>query len=347
MEYDVLIIGGGQAGLVMGYYLSQSRVSFLIVDKEKAVGETWRSRYDSLILFTPRSYSSLPGLKLPGRQNEFPTRDDMVQYLETYATTFSLPIQHETEVLSLVKKEKQFEVQTNKGTFHAKQVIVATGPFQKPSIPDISKQADSAIIQMHSSQYKQPAQLQEGAVLVVGGGNSGTQIAVELAEKHDVYLSVGQKIRFLPITIASKSIFWLFDLLGLLNASRESFFGKKLQAQGDPIFGYELKEQLQKGTIKLKPRTKNIQKNEVFFEDNHSIKVSNIIWATGFFSDYQWMDIPELFDEKGKPIHQRGITQVEGLYFLGLPWQHRRGSSLLLGVGEDAKYLYQHIMKNY
>lgn len=347
MMYDVLIIGAGQAGLSMGYFLKQSHLSFLTIDKEQEIGDVWRKRYDSLVLFTPKRYSSLPGLMMEGNVDEFPKRDEVVEYLKKYATTYSLPIKHGTEVISVEKTKNIFHVVTNRGELLAKQIVVATGPFQTPKIPEISQNLDKSIKQLHSSQYKNSNQLQDGAVLVIGGGNSGTQIAVELSKTREVYLSISQKLKFLPLTFASKSIFWWFDKLGILHANRDSFIAKKLQQQGDPVVGYELKESIQKGNVSLKPRTRNAEHSTIYFEDGDTIKVKNIIWATGFCLDYQWIKIKEAFDMQGNPKHKRGVTSVSGLYFLGLPWQHRRGSALLLGVGNDAKYLFQQIIENF
>ncbi len=347
MVYDVIIIGAGQAGLSMGYFLKKSHLSFLILDKANVVGDVWRSRYDSLTLFTTRKYSSLPGLLLDGYQDGFPSRDEIADYLKRYADTFSLPIKHNMEVPNMLNNQGIFEIYTNcLQQYKAKKVVVATGPFQTPIIPSISRELDKSIIQLHSSEYQNITQLQDGAVLVVGGGNSGTQIAVELSEHKEVYLSVGQNLKFLPLKLFSKSIFWWFDKFGILNAKKDSIIGRKLQSQGDPIFGYELKGKIKEGNVSLKQRTTKIKDNIVFFEDNSSVIVKNIIWATGFNFYYEWIDIPDLLDIKGNPIHERGITNINGLYFLGLPWQHKRGSSLLLGVGEDAQYLFQHILKD-
>lgn len=198
-------------------------------------------------------------------------------------------------------------------------------------------------MQLHSSEYKNRSQLNDGSVLVVGGGNSGAQIAVELSQHYETYISVGHKSRFLPLTIGDRSIFWWFEKIGLLNLNRNSFIGKIVQSQPDPIFGYELKEKIKNNRVKLKSRTKSIHQNKVQFDDHSTITVDNVIWATGFIQVYSWIDIPHLLDSNGNLKHNRGVTEVDGLYFLGMPWQHRRGSALLLGVGDDAAYLYKHI----
>lgn len=344
LMYDVMVIGSGQAGLSMGYYLKKTALSFTIIDQNTRIGDTWRNRYDSLTLFTPSFYSSLPGLRLKKERNCMPTKDDIANYLENYAKTFSLPVQLGIHVKNVSKIDDFFSLETNKGVVEARNLVVATGPFHTPRIPSFSKKLSKDIVQLHSSSYKNPSQLKDGNVLVVGAGNSGAQIAVELANTHKTYLSTSGKLRFLPLFIMNKNIFWWFDKLGILKATRDSFIGQKLQLYGDPIFGTELKTKMKAGLIRLKARTKTASENEVIFADASTLKVDNIIWATGFRPNYDWLNLPNLIDKQGNVIHERGITQQKGVFFLGLPWQYRRGSSLLEGVGKDAYYLYQHIL---
>lgn len=343
MEFDIVVIGGGQAGLSIGYYLKKADISFVILSKDQMVGDVWKYRYDSLKLFTSRYYSSLPGLNMKGDQNGFPTKNEIAMYLEKYVETFSLPIRLGTEVLSLKKMDEIFLLNTNKGIFTAKKVIVATGPFQTPLIPKFAQNVNPDVMQLHSSEYKNPNQLKKGKVLVVGGGNSGAQIAVELSKTHETYLSVGHKLKFLPLTIMKKNIFWWFNRLGFLRVSNDSKLGRWMQRNGDPIFGFDLKQAIRSNKVELKPRTINVDHHNLLFEDGSKISVNNIIWSTGFKSDYGWIDIEEAFHSDGKPIHHRGISNIKNLYFLGLPWLYRRGSALLLGVGEDAQYIFQQI----
>lgn len=194
--HDVLVIGAGQAGLSMGYYLNKSSLSFLILDKNERIGEVWRNRYDSLVLFTPRSYSSLHGLPLDGDPNGFPTKNEIGDYLELYANAFDLPIQKNTEVQHITKLDGIFHITTQNSSLQTKNVIIASGPFQHPNIPIFSKVLSKEVVQLHSSQFKNHSQLQEGTALVVGGGNSGAQISVVLSESHHTYLSVGKKFVF-------------------------------------------------------------------------------------------------------------------------------------------------------
>lgn len=341
--YHTIVIGAGQAGLAMGYYLTQSNNNFLILDKGNNIGQVWRSRYDSLTLFTSRMYSSLPGLPLEGDAQGLPTKEEIALYLETYAAKFKLPIQLETEVLKVAHKNDVFSVETNKGILTARNIVIATGPFHHKYIPHFAEKLSCDVIQLHSSEYKNPSQLKPGNVIVVGGGNSGAQIAVELSGTKNTFLSVSQKLRFLPLKMGGRSIFWWFDKLGILKATNTSIIGKRVQQSGDPIFGFELKKAIKEWEVTLKEKVINIEKNDVFFKDNTKVQVDNVIWATGFKQKYSWIDIDNIYNKKGLIKHQRGLTAIKGLYFLGLPWQHKRGSALLQGVGEDAKYITNHI----
>lgn len=262
--YDTIVIGAGQAGLAMDLYLNQLRQPFLILDKAKEIGEEWRSRYDSLVLFTPRMYSSLPGLVMAGDAHDFPSKNEVAIYLKTYAETFQLPIKLQTKVSRVRKEKSYFYIETDRQKYRAANVVIATGPFQKPRIPNFAKNLSTDIIQLHSSQYQNPTNLQEGNVLVVGGGNSGAQIAVELSKEKETYLSISQKLKFLSLKIGNKSIFWWFDKSGILKVSYDSWVGKRLQAKGDPIFGFELKEAIKNGKVIQKDRAAEMKQRSSF-----------------------------------------------------------------------------------
>lgn len=345
MSYETIVIGAGQAGLAMGYYLKQDNKRFLILDKGKALGEVWKNRYDSLKLFTPRMYSSLPGLILDGKQQGFPSKNEIADYIKQYTEMFALPVELNTEVLSVTRNEEGFCVETTNGIFYTPNVVIATGPFQKKRIPAFSSFLSENILQLHSSEYINPCQLQPGNVLVVGGGNSGVQIAVELSEEKDTYLAISKKPKYFPLTIGGMSVFWWLDKLGILKVKNKSFIGNLLRKKGDPIFGSELKNAIKDWEVTLKGRVVNGVYDHVIFEDSTILEVKNIIWATGFQQEYEWLKVDDVIDKQDKIIHNRGISPVKGLYFLGLPWQSRRGSSLLQGVGYDAKHIIEH-MKN-
>ena len=311
-----------------------------MLDKASFIGESWTKRYDSLILFTPRLYNSLPGMIMEGESHGFPSKDEVSRYLKEYAKKYKFPVQFNTDVERVNKDDEgNFIVQTSKGIFKSKNIVIATGPFHKKFIPSVSKSINRGVTQFHSSEYRNVHQLQEGNVLVVGGGNSGVQIAVELSNSKETHLSISKNLTFLPLVVLGKSIFWWFDKLGILNATTNSFFGRLIQRKGDPIFGHELKSAMKKNKVNVRPKVISASEKQVMFEDTSTLDVQNIIWSTGFISDYSLVQIENALNEKNEIIHERGVSPVKGLYFLGLPWQHKRGSANLLGVGDDAKFL--------
>jgi len=342
--YDVIVIGGGQAGLAAGYYLKQKKLSFIILEKGKQAGESWTQRYDSLVLFTPRFYSSLPGYALSGDPNGYASKDEIATYLSQYTEHFKMPIEFNTTVEKITKTETGFEIDAGERQYASKNIIIATGAFHKPHIPSIADELTN-VTQLHSSEYRNSSQLKKGNVLVVGAGNSGAQIAVELANEREVHLSVGHNIKFLPLKLLNKSIFWWFRILGILKANTTTKLGKLLQSQPDPIFGFELRQMLKQGKVVLRPRLKQATNHLATFEDHSIMQADNIIWATGFYADYSWIKIKNVVDDNGKPNHNRGVSNVPGLFFIGLQWQFRRGSSLIGGVGEDAEYIINKLIE--
>lgn len=344
--YDVLVIGAGQAGLAMGYYLNQSKFSYTLLDSHATIGDSWRLRYDSLKLFTPRSYSSLPGMPFSGDPDGYPTKDEVADYLEEYARKFALSVECNTSVEKLEKTVERFDIHTNKGIYSAKSVVVATGPFQKLFIPPVVGTISPSVLQLHSSEYKNPTQISPGTVLVVGGGNSGAQIAVDLSKTQKVLFSTRKQLTFRPYTILGKSLFWWLDKVGILTAPSDSWIAQKVRAMGDPIIGTELKELLQKETVKAKPGIESFNGDTVTFKDGTTEQINSIVWSTGYHVDYSWINISNVLDENGNPQHNKGISQIKGLYYVGLPWQSARDSALLHGVGRDAECIYEIIKKS-
>jgi len=341
---DTIIIGGGQAGLAAAYYLKQNSRNFIILDLHKEVGDSWRNRYDSLHLFTPRMFNSLPTIPFSGDPQGFPHKDEVADYLKNYARQMGLPIQGNTQVFSLKKRSGVFKLTTSRGHFTSKNVVVATGPFQKPFIPSIQEQVGDGVVQLHSSHYRNSKQLKKGVVLVVGAGNSGAQIACELAKTHEVHLSASSDIRYKPLHMFGKSTFWYFDKLGFLTANQESMLGRWLYNQPEQIYGKELKRLINKGSIQLHSRTVKVSNQEVYFQNEvDAIYIDNLIWATGFKHDHGWVEINEAF-HNGHIAHQEGVSVVNGLYYIGLPWQTSRGSALLGWVKYDAKRIIDHLV---
>ncbi|VEF47584.1 Trk family potassium transport protein [Bacillus freudenreichii] len=337
MDFDVIVVGGGQAGLSVGYYLKKAQKQFLILDDQKETGDSWKNRYDSLVLFTPRSYSSLPGLKLPGNPEGYPTKNEVAGYLIDYTEHFELPIYHNAKVVELLKDKEAFIIKTSRGdVYRTRQVVVASGAFHKPYIPPITDSISKGIIQIHAYDYRNHHQIPSGKVLVVGAGNSGVQIAAELSDTHNVILSCSKKIKALPQMMLGKSLFWWLDNLGLLNVKAHSALGKWLK-RNDPIIGNDLKKV--KRNALIVDRLVDFNNNTAVFANQTKMEVHAIIWATGYRNDYRWIKIGGVLDKNNLPIHQRGVSDIQGLYFIGLSWQHKRGSALIHGVGEDAEYL--------
>ncbi|MFP3378378.1 NAD(P)/FAD-dependent oxidoreductase [Bacillus sp. SIMBA_069] len=342
---DVIIIGAGQAGLTMGYYLKQEGYNFLLLEAGNRIGDSWRNRYDSLQLFTPREYSSLPGMIVKGEGNGFPHKDEMATYLEEYARYFKLPVQLQTEVLKIKKEKEIFKLHTPTEILQAKKVVIATGGFQQPYIPSFSQHLSSHVFQIHSSRYKSPSQIPKGNVLVVGGGNSGMQIAVELAKTHEVTMSISHPLTFLPLRLFRKSIFYWLEKLGLLYAEVNTKRGKWFQKRKDPIFGFEGKELIRNGAIKLEEKVVSASENNIMFQNGGTYSAESIIWSTGFIQNYKWIELEKAVNENGFPNHVRGTSPVKGLYYIGLPWQSQRGSALICGIGKDAAYILSEIKK--
>ena len=340
---DVLVIGGGQAGLAMGYYLQRAGRDFAIVDGASEIGEAWSSRWDSLVLFTPTQFDNLPGLPFPGEVDAYPTKDEVATYLKTYAATFDLPVHTNTRISKLVKHGDRYVATADDDSIEAAQVVVATGPFQRPFVPDLSAGADPAVAQLHSSTYKRPGDLPAGAVLVVGGGNSGCQIARELAASNHVELAIGKKSPVIPQRLLGRDIWWWGSQLGVSKVTIDSKLGRRLSTR-DPIIGQGPRSLAGAG-VTLRKAVRSIAGRTVTFDDGATSEPTAIVWATGFHGSYGWIDVPGVLDERGRPRHRRGVTSAPGFFFLGLSWQWTRGSALLGWVGDDAAYVAERIAK--
>jgi putative flavoprotein involved in K+ transport len=343
-DLDVLVIGGGQAGLAMGYHLKQAGHRFQIVERHPRIGDSWRNRYDSLVLFTPRAYSALPGLPVPGDPDGYPPKDEMADYLERYAANFDLPVLTETGIRSLTRVNGGFRARTDAGEIiDARAVVLATGAFQRPAIPAISRQLAPDVLQLTPESYKHPGQNPPGRVLVVGDGATGRQIAVELATTHEVLLATGRPRRVSPQRILGRSVFWWMDRLGILTASRESRMGRYLM-KADPFPGKDLNlGRLRQRGVRVVGRLLDVDGKDVSFADGETAEVDAVIWSTGYKADSRWVAIPEVKDAREGFVHRRGVSSVPGLYFIGRSWQWTRGSALLAGVGDDAAYLVRRI----
>jgi putative flavoprotein involved in K+ transport len=336
-RFDVMIIGGGQAGLAAGYFLAEQGRRFAILEAGPSVGTAWRERWDSLTLFTPRRYSGLPGLPFPGDPDGYPTRDEVIQYLERFAETFELPIKLNSNVRRLSRENERFVLEVDGRTITADQVVVATGPFQTPYVPKLAEELDSGVWQAHSTGYLRPSDVTEGTVLVVGGGNTGFQIAKELSHTHKVILSVGTRQKPLPQRVAGRDLFWWLTKTGLIHKTVESRLGRRLKDR-DTLIGSSPREIARRYDVELRPRAIAVSGRTVRFEDGSEVELDAVVWATGYRPDYSWIDLP-IFDEHGRLRHRRGVTDVPSVFFLGLTWQHTRGSALLGWVKDDAEFI--------
>lgn len=341
---DVIIVGAGQAGLSMSYYLSKQNKDFLVLDANEQIGAPWLKRWDSLKLFTPTEYNHLPGMQFPKEKGYYPNKYEVAEYLASYVEQFDIPVEFNQKVISVVKEADHFNVQTETGSYQAKRVIVATGPFHTPYTPDCHRQLDDQILQIHSEHYKSPEQLQDGDSLVVGAGDSGVQILQEIAETgRKVYFSGTDKITSIPQTLLGKTLWWWFSKIGFLTVSKYTWIGNYLSKGVQPVIGTDVKALLARDNVEHVGRTQSADKLNIEFEKKNISSIKNIVWATGFKPNFNWIDGVSL-DDRGYPKNYRGVSKDHvGLYFIGLPWLYTRGSATLGGVYKDANYLASEI----
>lgn len=348
---NTVVVGAGQAGLAAGYHLSRLGAPFLILDAHHRVGDSWRKRWDSLRLFTPARYDGLPGMPFPGPGGRYPTKDEVADYLEAYARRFDLPIRLGVEVDSLRRDGGHFEVLAGRQRIVADNVIVASGFDNRPRIPDFSADLDDDILQLHSKDYRNPSQLREGGVLVVGAGNSGAEISVETASAgHETWLS-GRDTGQEPTASGSVAdrlvtpLMW-FAATRVIRVDRR--IGRKVRdkflhpRRGIPR-GRVRRKDIEAAGVEWVPRTETVRDGAPCLADGRVLAVSNVVWCTGFTPGLDWIDLP-LSTSHGIPEQERGVVpSVPGLYFLGLYFQYTLSSPLVGGVGRDARYVVEHL----
>lgn len=348
MMLDFLIIGAAQAGLAMAYELQKLQYNFVILDKEEQIGASWLNRWDSLKLFTPTEFNHLKGLDFPAENGQYPNKYEVANYFKTYVKHFNFPVQLNTLVEGISKKSTHFEVAHNSGITRAKNVVVATGPFHIPHTPRFHKYIDASIFQIHSNYYKNPSQLNPGKVLVVGAGDSGYQILNEISNSRNdtVYFSGDTSVKSLPQEILGKTLWWWFTKTGYLSISKDSWLGKKISESKQPVIGTDVKGILNRKNVIPVGHTLNAEGNTIETKQQTLTDVKNIVWATGYRPKFDWIEGLEL-DNDGYPVHERGVSHIKGLYFMGLPWLYTRASATLGGVKTDAEFIAQHIKKVY
>ncbi|MDQ3962948.1 MAG: NAD(P)/FAD-dependent oxidoreductase [Actinomycetota bacterium] len=344
-EYvETLVIGGGQAGLATGYQLSQRDLPYKIIDANERIGDAWRNRWDSLRLFTPNRLNHLPGMPFPGYHWGFPSKNEMADYLASYARKFDLQIETGVRVERLSREGDRFVAISGDRTFEADNVVVAMSSWQRPRVPDFASELDPRIVQLHVAEYKNPEQLQEGDVLVVGAGNSGAEVAIEAARTHKVLLAGAGTgaIPFRPESVAARV---LMPFIGRVIFHRVlttgTPIGKKARPKwistGEPLIRTKPKDLAAAGVERV-PRVIGVEGGMPQLEDDRSVDVANVVWCTGFHPGFSWIDLPVLGPQE--PLHRRGIVESEpGLYFIGLKFLYSVSSEQIQGVGRDAGYI--------
>lgn len=341
----VLVIGAGQAGLATGYHLRRSGLDFLIADSASHVGNSWRNRYESLTLFTPRQFSALPGLPLVGNRELYTTREEFADYLQAYATSDGLPVRLNSRVVRLTRiGGNDFEATLQNGErLRATHVVVATGGFQQSVVPPISARFVAEVVQLNAETYRNIHQIPAGRVLVVGDGASGRDIAVDLSSRGSTALAAGKPRRLFPERVLGKSVWWWLNKSGALKASPHSTIGQFLKHSDafpdrDRSIG-----SLARKNIAIMPRLVDAAGDKAIFADGSSMTVAAVIWAVGYVDDSSWLAVSGATAADGSFLHTEGVSPVHGLFFVGRPWQRNRASALIMGVGDDARLIVQRI----
>lgn len=346
---DTVVIGAGQTGLTVGHHLTQAGRTFVILDGADRVGDAWRNRWESLLLFTPARLNGLPGYRFPASRGTFITKDQMADYLEDYARRSELPVQLGTRVERVSRRGDGFEVYAGGRLFHSSNVVVATSSFGKPKVPAFADQLDPAIVQLHSLDYRRPDQIPAGPVLVVGVGNSGADITMDLSRTHEVILA-GEPIGAVPFRIerffARHVLVSIVFLLQTHVLNLGTPIGRKVlkKTGGAPPLIRVKPKDLARAAVRV-PRITGCQDGRPQAEDGASFDVSSVIWCTGFRPSFPWLDLPVLGDG-GEPQHVRGIVESEpGLYFCGLLAQYAASSDTIVGVQRDVRWVMRHLLR--
>ncbi len=350
---ETVVVGGGQAGLAVGYQLVRRGRRFVILDAHDRIGDSWRNRWDSLRVFTPARYDGLPGMPFRAPAHSFPTKDEIADYLEAYAARFELPVRSGVRVDRLSRSGDRYVLNAGDLCLEAKNVVVAMATPQIPKVPSFAPELDPDITQLHSGKYQNPSQLQEGDVLVVGAGNSGAEIALEVASRHRTWLA-GRDTGHVPFRIETLAGRLLVPVVIGFASHRVLTVGtpigrkvrSKVLSQGQPLVRVKPKDLAAAG-IERTARVTGVRQGLPMLEDGRTLDAANVIWCTGFRADFSWIDLPVFGDEEepAEPIHDRGFVADEpGLYFVGLYFLYAASSALLRGVGRDADRIVKDIV---
>jgi putative flavoprotein involved in K+ transport len=341
---NTVVIGGGQTGLSVGYHLARRQVPFVILDANERIGDSWRRRWDSLRLFTPARFAGLDGMPFPAPPDSFPTKDEMADYLERYARRFALPVRSGVRVDRLSRLGDRFLVVAGDRRFEADHVVVAMARYQRPRIPAFAEALDPSIVQIHSFDYRGPAQLRQGDVLIAGAGNSGAEIGLELARTgrrtwvagpdtgHVPFRIAGFAGRVLLVRLVLRVLF--HRVLSVANPIGRRMRPKMLHG-GGPLIRVKPQDLVAEGVTRT-PRVVGVERGRPRLEDGRVLDVANVIWCTGFHPNFSWIDLP-VFEPDGEPRHEGGLVAGEpGLYFVGLHFLYALSSGMIHGVGRDA-----------
>jgi putative flavoprotein involved in K+ transport len=350
-KFKVIVIGAGQAGLSAGYFLKKNKIDFLILDASERVGDSWRNRWDSLKLFTPAKFSSLAGMSYPGDPNYFPTKDEMGDYLENYAKHFNLPVRNNVKVDGLSREGNKYCITTGDMHFEAEHVIIAMSNYQIPKIPAFAKDINPDIVQIHSFDYRDMSQLQQGSVLVVGAGNSGSELALEAARNNREVWLAGRDTGHIPFNIEGTLaklimvrlvIRFIFHRILTTSTPIGRKVRPKVISEGGPLIRIKPNE-ITKAGIERIPKIAGVSNGLPIDENQQVIDVKNIIWCTGFYPAYSWIDIP-IFKDK-EPMQERGVVKNEpGLYFVGMHFLYSLSSAMIHGAERDAEHVVSTII---
>ena len=351
-RYETVIVGGGQAGLSVGYHLKRQGRSFIILDASERVGDSWRNRWDSLRLYSPAFRDALPGMAFPAARAAYPTKDEMGDYLEAYARRFELPVRRGTPVDSLGRENGHYAAISGDQRFEADNIVVATGVFNKPYTPEFAGELDPRITQLHSNDYRNLSQLQEGPVLVVGASHSGSDVAHEAAARHDVILS-GKDNGQLPVPLETRRGrigFRVLYRIGTHVLTVDTPLGRKVRPHirhgGGPLLRHRKKDLEAAGVERVVARTVGVERGLPVLDDGRVLDVRNVVWCSGFRPDFSWIRFPFDVGDDGYPVQYRGAAASSpGLYFAGLPFLHSFASMLIAGSARDAERIARHIVK--
>ena len=342
--FHTIVIGGGQAGLSVGYHLARQGRPFVILDANQRVGDSWRHRWDSLRLFTPAVFDGLVGMKFPAAPFTFPTKNEMADYLEAYARRFQLPIRNGVRVDRLTRLGDRYLIDAGSERFEAENVVVAMSSYQVPRVPAIAKELRPDILQMHSSEYQNPGQLKPGDVVLVGAGNSGAEIAIEVARTHRTWMAgrdtghVPFRIDGLPARLFLMRFLFrvVFHRLLTVSTPPGRAARRRMFSQGTTLIRVKPRDLTAAGVLRV-PKVTGASNGSPRLEDGRVLEATNVIWCTGFGNGLSWIDLP-IFDPDGEPRHTSGIcAESVGLYFVGLHFLHSFSSTMIHGIARDAE----------